>query len=335
MKITVAGNKSKNELDYYVWKDAIDNNLIHYIPEVYKKNVFFYIWWPIYCLAFSRKVCKILPIVAKLQDYIENVKIKKLFICNIPNDSEIVIISGVTICKFGRKRLQMLKKNGCKIILFLHDPIQGINDKSCINTMHNCYALGIIDYVYSFDKNDCAKYGFNHIEQVYTPPIKQQTGNIAYDIYFAGRDKGRYDTLYNIIFKLAAAGLSCFVRMPEAIHSKNIQLSELLDDKFHTIMIPYSESVREMICSNCILDIVQEGQYGISWRIIEAIYYNKKLLTNNKSILNNKYYNPLYMQYFEDANDIDFAWIQKQVNVNYDYDNDYSSLKFINEIEQL
>lgn len=335
MRITVAGNKSKNELNYYVWKDAIDNNLIDYIPEVFRKNFFYYLWRPLHRLAFSQHVCKVLPSITKIQDFVENAKIKNLFVCDIPNDSKFVIISGATISQFGRKKLKALKKNGCKIILFLHDPIKGINNKARIKTIRTCRASGVIDYVYSFDKDDCAKYGYSYVGQVYTPPFKQQTAKATSDIYFAGRDKGRYDTLYNIVSKLARDGRSCFVRMPEANESKNTQLSKLLEDNFQTSMIPYDKSVKEMIGSSCILDIVQEGQEGISWRIIEAIYYNKKLLTNNKSILKNKYYNPEYMQYFKDVKDIDFDWVQKPVKVNHHYENDYSAIKFIKELDRL
>ena len=97
-------------------------------------------------------------------------------------------------------------------------------------------------------------------------------------------------------------------------------------------MLAYDESLAEMLQSVCILDVVQENQTGISWRMIEALYYNKKLLTNNKKVLVSDYYDPRYIQYFERAEDINTDWIVDEVNVDFRYRNDYSPLVFLDQV---
>lgn len=42
--------------------------------------------------------------------------------------------------------------------------------------------------------------------------------------------------------------------------------------------------------SKAILDIVQEGQEGLTLRSMEALFFEKKLITNNQSIIKEKFY---------------------------------------------
>ena len=42
--------------------------------------------------------------------------------------------------------------------------------------------------------------------------------------------------------------------------------------------------------SKAILDIVQENQTGITIRPLEALFFHKKLITNNKNIVSYKFY---------------------------------------------
>ena len=42
--------------------------------------------------------------------------------------------------------------------------------------------------------------------------------------------------------------------------------------------------------SRCIIDIAQEGQVGFTRRPIEALFFNKKLITNNVEIMKFDFY---------------------------------------------
>lgn len=54
--------------------------------------------------------------------------------------------------------------------------------------------------------------------------------------------------------------------------------------------ISYSEILNNISQSKCLVDIVQDGQEGLTYRPLEALFYNKKLITNNKTITEYDFY---------------------------------------------
>ena len=96
---------------------------------------------------------------------------------------------------------------------------------------------------------------------------------------------------------------------------------------------PYKEVLESTLKANCILEIVRPGQVGFTLRTFEAVVYNKKLLTNNENIKDFKFYNPQYMKIFKKIEDIDWKWVHETLNVDYHYDDSFSPLRFIKEIE--
>ena len=94
--------------------------------------------------------------------------------------------------------------------------------------------------------------------------------------------------------------------------------------------IPYSNVLKNVSESNCILEILQNNQAGPSLRFFEAVFYNKKLLTNNCHIVDFPYYNPQYMKFFKGTDDIDIEWLlDNSINVEYNYKGDFSPLHML------
>ena len=54
--------------------------------------------------------------------------------------------------------------------------------------------------------------------------------------------------------------------------------------------IPYSEYLDIVKKSKCIIDVVVEGQSGLSLRPMEALFFEKKLITNNASVRDYDFY---------------------------------------------
>ena len=96
--------------------------------------------------------------------------------------------------------------------------------------------------------------------------------------------------------------------------------------------MPYPEVVAEAKKSNCLLEVVREGQTGPSFRYYEAVCYNKKLLTNNKNAVNFPFYNPEYMHVFEKPEDIDWEWVKERIPVDYGYDGRFSPSRIFDEV---
>lgn len=331
-KVIILGNISKNQLDYYKWRDIVDQGIVIYIPELIIKNAFWKGWVIIRKHLFSASFEKIFPFFKSVRNAIENSAFKILYTKNIPKDTSLLIVSDLSLFNMGKYKLKKAKKQGCKIVLFLYDSMTclAVDYKKAVL---DYYSTGLIDKAYSFDISDCQRYGFTYWEQIYCPIPLKNNSICSYDIYFAGRDKGRFDQLLSCLFKFREANLNCLIRMPEMSELQNNQIAKLVGKDFKNEMLSYDQSLREMLQSACILDIVQDSQSGISWRMVEAFYYNKKLLTNNRNVLTNKYYNPDYIQYFENVEDINVDWIKDNVSVDFRYENDYSPMRFIDRVK--
>src|SRR5690606_2744456 len=63
---------------------------------------------------------------------------------------------------------------------------------------------------------------------------------------------------------------------------------------FHIVedYISLKEVIKYIENSSVLLDIQKENQEGLSFRVFEALGYEKKLITTNKDIVNYDFYNP-------------------------------------------
>jgi hypothetical protein len=86
--------------------------------------------------------------------------------------------------------------------------------------------------------------------------------------------------------------------------------------------------------TNCIVEILQENQKTQSIRYFEAIFFNKKLLTNNPRITELPYYDERFMKFFSSADGIDFEWVRKKEAVDYGYRGEFSPVHFVEQIEK-
>lgn len=68
---------------------------------------------------------------------------------------------------------------------------------------------------------------------------------------------------------------------------------------------------------------------------MEAVCYNKKLLTNNSQTTEYPYYNSEYMKCFKKVEDIDIEWLTDLKPVNYNYKGDFSPIKLIDYLRSI
>ena len=324
-KIVILGNSSKNRLNYYVWKDVIDDIRIRYIPDVIKWKFGFKILSFVErgCLHFS--VNGRLSFLRRVGYKIGDSNFKGKFSVGIPGDTSILICSHISLYNIGSYKLKQLKQGGTKVILFLFDSMSTVSQRTK-ELIVDAIDRNVVDECYSFDESDCHNYKFKYWPQVYSPlKINIKRNEYVADVYFAGRDRGRFQIVEKCLKRLTDSGLSALCRMPDA----DVARFKSMNARCETSLIEYEKTVWEMLSCRCILDIVQEGQTGISWRVVEAIVYHKKLITNNPCVLSNKYYDPRYIQYFKDVDDIDFSWVGQDISMDFVYEDDYSPVRFI------
>lgn len=143
------------------------------------------------------------------------------------------------------------------------------------NTLPELTKNDNVEY-WSFDKADCQKYNMHYNVQYYCKgDATSAAGDAKYDIYFIGYDKGRWKVLEDIRMALAAKGLH--VRYDIVKNTSEY--------------IPYREVQARVQASRAILEINQKGQSGMTLRAMEALFFRKKLITNNEKIVSEDFYN--------------------------------------------
>ena len=263
----------------------------------------------------------------KLNDLYDNVtsfflKIRRLE-KNVKKET-CFIFSNITFRMLPNYIIKRLKNNkNINIVVYMLD---SSSQKLCKEAVDKCLKYKI-KMVYTFDRADEAKYDFYHFYYIYSK-LTDEVKPMTTDIMFFGSDKGRLRELLHLSKKFEKENISS--RMYIVGVDSEVQAS---DKVIINKPMPYVKMIKELQETKCILDYVIEGQSGLSYRSMEAICYNKKLLTNNKSILDFPYYNAEFVQYFKNPDEIDMDFLKRNIAVDYKYKGEYSPKKFIQRIE--
>lgn len=174
---------------------------------------------------------------------------------------------------------------------------------------------------WSFDLADCQKYNLQYNVQFTFRELYMELGINEYDLYFLGVDKGR------------ATELSRLKKIAEKIGKKTKFL--VIKDKEskceqieYSNSISYEENLQNLKKSICVVEMTQCQQSGLTLRAIEALASGKKILTNNRALMNYEFYDPTRILTID--NSIDFEKKLKEfLEVNLDeMDRSYSSRYF-------
>ncbi|MBM6615364.1 hypothetical protein JTF06_10735 [Desemzia sp. RIT804] len=176
--------------------------------------------------------------------------------------------------------------------------------------------------LWSFDKEDCRKYDLNYNNQFVVKENYNNKSNEAItDVIFVGSDKGRLSNLLELEKKLN------FNKISTEFHIVATFGEEKNNKYSYKSYLTYEEIVNLEAKSKVILDYVQCGQKGQTIRPLEAIFQNKKVITNNQSITEEPYYNK---KFFFILNKDNFDNIYEFVN---DYVEEKMSIHPMYEIE--
>ena len=194
---------------------------------------------------------------------------------------------------------------------------------------------GIFDLIYTVDGMDAVKYGFEYTVTPYSIDERKITNTCRTGVYFCGATKGREREIVSFYTRSNAEGIetSMDIICTDENIKKMIGSAECrVRVRNKNDYLLYPEVLSRSLDYSCILEIVQKNQSALTLRAYEAVCYNRKLLTNNKTILKFPYYNEKYMQYFENIDDIDWKWINNMDNVDYGYKGDFSPDILLNKI---
>lgn len=194
-----------------------------------------------------------------------------------------------------------------KVVYFVNDLVGKTGQPVSLMKEH-------ADLVYSYDPDDCIKYGMiNHVIP-YSDYTFPQVDNPEYDVVFVGAAKDRLKDIMSIYSVLTEKGAKCFFRIIDVPEEDQIQAEGIS----YSGRITYEENLLFLQKGNCILDVIQGESSGNTIRVGEAIIMGKRLLTNNKHTPQNGVFDQTNMLYFETINDeaIQFVLDRSQVVYN-------------------
>jgi len=139
--------------------------------------------------------------------------------------------------------------------------------------------------IFSFDQQNCKQFNFSHYQQ-FAEKLSLAEQKVDYDLCFIGRGKGRQALLKTIKHESEKLGFRTNI---EILGVKKVQTKTGVKPKR---ILDYQEYLKRQLNCHCIIDINQSEQLGLTLRPIEAMLYEKKLLTNNESIRHEAFYRP-------------------------------------------
>ena len=217
----------------------------------------------------------------------------------------------------------------CKIVLLLRDILTV--GKRLMRGFDEKKAKQIFDAIYTINTVDAEKYGFRQIHSFCSRyPIETAPNDKKTDVVFIGVVKDRLDTICRAYKKFTAAGLVCDFLLVSREPLENMPEGIVVQKQG----IPYGEMLRRTINSRCVLEITQKGTDALTSRCLEALCYNKKLISDNFRLKETQYYNPRYMCLFKDIDDVNPEFIKENIEVDYSYNGDFSPVKGLELIEQ-
>lgn len=227
---------------------------------------------------------------------------------------------------FSKRFFSYLKKKNPNVKTFLF-----LWDTFAVQQPRYKDFLPYFDYAYSFDKDDAIKYGMMYYPDFY---VSNGTGNedIEYDIAFVGvfhylpLSKDRARLLYHVHkfceqYKLKSYLYLLAKKRECAGKIRNLywKLLDYREEKecgkysqygyIHYEKLPLEEVDRVYNASRVILDLNFKNRQGMTINVLTALAKGKKLITTNKKIREESFYDPDTIYIFDDENpvlDIDF-----------------------------
>ena len=232
-------------------------------------------------------------------------------------ENDVVIFNSALLHYYSAAYFKRLRRKhpGIRYILYIIDPmpdglwpeIQEVTD--------------VFDEIMTIHPYNCRKYGFRYLPYAYAKPEGAgQTADFSdTELFYCGvLDDYRMELIDKIVKQCEEHHVDFdFWLKPyedNSIHNSHV----------HYAVMPYEENVQRLQRAGCILEVMHKGYVGITQRYLEAVFYNKRLLTNNQEIKELPYYDPRYMQYFEKVEDIDWEWLHSEDKADYHYRGDFS-----------
>lgn len=235
---------------------------------------------------------KILRVFRKLSSSLTRIYYGDWY-ANLDSYSKVIVFD--TPFSYDKKLLINISKKSKSIKKFFYFWNIVKNQTMLHEIQQACDQAGFV--LYSYNGIDCEKYILKYNPSMYDINLKLHPKEIEYDTFFLGFLKDKVDKLLNIneLFRQAAL-------------TPRLIIVDLCDEKLHYSCfeyrqreVAYKEYLEMLNESRSILDVAQSGQDGLSLRVMEAIFLNKKLITTNKAVKDTIFYDENNILIFDDT----------------------------------
>lgn len=193
----------------------------------------------------------------------------------------------------------------CKITLFLQDVESSLINPYTLKKIDLLSYKSKCDLIISFDKEEAEKFNFSYHPTVFSHRHISYSKKETSDVFFIGKHKGRLKLLIDIYDKLSCSGLNCLFIIQGVPCNQRIQREGII---YIDASISYYDVLEYIYNTQCILEILQPGAVGYTYRVWEAISYNKRILTNNLSLKESPFFDKKYVSLFSDASNVDLSF---------------------------
>ena len=221
-----------------------------------------------------------------------------------------------------------------KIVLFLTDTVESYKkyfSGKYYGDFDIDYLNGKFDLIYSYNYIDVQKYKFIYYPTIYSV-YKQFSDKKSpdYDLFFVGKAKDRLETIQNMYKEFTDLGFTCDFFITDVPIEK-----QLFKDHIHyNDFLSYIDVIHHIENSRGLLEIVQGGSCGLTFRDSEALAYNKNLITNNKAITKLEYSTCSKIYYINKNSRISKKEFSNSADQHFDYKNEFSPVYLLDEIEK-
>lgn len=171
------------------------------------------------------------------------------------------------------------KKKNARLIYWHWNPIVNNNDKRIYNRTKK-----ICEH-WTFNPIDAQKYCMNINNQFFFEQNYNNKNEQEIDVFFVGNDKGRYQLLKKLQYYAYNNGI---ITKFAILQSKRPKIND--SSIFIKSPMNYNDVISNIINCKAILELTQENQNGLTIRALEALFFKKKLITNNELIVHESFY---------------------------------------------
>lgn len=238
-----------------------------------------------------------------------------------------VLIPNETMLCLRASVLRYLQCRGLRLAALMIDPVDApyptaTRAKELITQIS-------FDRVLTFDPRDAERYGWEYVYTLYSQFPVERVAQTS-DLFYIGGVKDRLPACLELLKQAEQRGADFCLKL---LGTNAKQQEQLPATAVLTKPLPYPETLSWLLGTNCILDMTQPGQAGITLRYYEAVVYNKKLLTNNPNIVHLPGYDPEKMRVYDDITQLDWDWICEKNTTSRPYDGQFSPLHLLSRLE--